>query len=78
MLWNLENGEFLSLFLYREGGVRVEDDGGPGGLCVELPLLWDPWCLSSWSRTDGEDEDNVLFECKPAEDLVQMNDQLRV
>lgn len=36
---NLENREFLSLLLDGEGGVRVEDDGGAGGLCVELPLL---------------------------------------
>lgn len=37
--WNLKNGEFLALSLYREGGVRVENDGGSGGLRVELPLL---------------------------------------
>lgn len=36
---HLENRQFLSLSLYGEGGVRVVDDGGPGGLCVELPLL---------------------------------------
>lgn len=42
---DLENREFLPLFLYRESGVRVEDDGGSGGLCVELPLLRDPRSL---------------------------------
>lgn len=36
---NLENRQFLSLSLYGEGGMRVVDDGGPGGLCVELPLF---------------------------------------
>lgn len=46
---NLENGEFLSLLLYGEGGVRVEDDGGAGGLCVQLPLLGDPRSLGAWS-----------------------------
>lgn len=33
-MWNLENGEFLPLFLYGEGCVRVVDDGGAGGLRV--------------------------------------------
>lgn len=30
--------------------MRVIDDGGPGGLCVELPLLRDPRRFSPWSR----------------------------
>lgn len=29
---NLKNGEFLSLLLYGECGVGVEDDGGADGL----------------------------------------------
>lgn len=60
-MWNLENGEFLSLFLNREGGVRVEDDGGSGGLRVKLPLLRDPRCLRAWGRTDGEGEDKMFY-----------------
>lgn len=69
-MWNLENREFLSLFLYGQSGVRVEDDRGAGGLCVELPLLWDPRSLRPWSRTDGEGEDEMFYlKCKQAEDL---------
>ncbi len=60
-MWNLENGEFLSLFLYGEGGVRVEDDGGAGGLRVELPLLGDPRRLRPWSRADGEGGDKMFY-----------------
>lgn len=60
-MWNLENREFLSLFLYGEGGVRVEYDGGAGGLCVELPLLRDPRSLGAWGRADGEGEDKLFY-----------------
>lgn len=58
---DLENREFLSLFLYGEADVRVEDDGGAGGLCVELPLLWDPRSLGAWSGTDGEGEQEMFY-----------------
>lgn len=49
-LENLEDWQFLPLSLYREGGVRVVDDGGAGGLGVELPLLWDPRGFGACSR----------------------------
>ena len=49
------------MFLYGEGGVRVEDDGGAGGLRVELPLLRDARSLGAWSRTDGEGEDKMFY-----------------
>lgn len=48
MASHLENGESLSLFLYGERGVRVEYDGGAGGLGGELPFLWDPRSLSAY------------------------------
>lgn len=57
----LENGEFLSLLLYGEGCVRVEDDGRAGGLCVELPLLSDPRSLSPWGRADGGGKDKMFY-----------------
>lgn len=49
------------MFLYGEGGVRVEDDGGAGGLRVQLPLLRDPRRLRPWSRADGEGEDKMFY-----------------
>lgn len=39
--------------------MRVEDDGGTGGLRVELPLLRDLRSLGAWRRTDGEGEDKT-------------------
>lgn len=55
---DLVDGELLPLLLYGEGGVRVEDDRGAGGLRVELPLLRDSRCLGPWrrggSQTGGE------------------------
>lgn len=51
---NLENGQFLTLSLYGEGGVRVIDDGGPGGFRVELPFLRDPRSFGPWSRRMGK------------------------
>ena len=42
---NLKDGELLSLLLYGQSGVRVEDHRGAGGLRRQLSLLCDPWSL---------------------------------
>lgn len=41
--------------------MRVVDDGGAGGLRVELPLFRDPRSLRPWGRTDGEGEGEMFY-----------------
>lgn len=41
--------------------MRVVDDGGAGGLRVELPLFGDPRSLRPWGRTDGEGEGEMFY-----------------